>query len=191
MARGKLFVVSGPSGTGKGTIIEGALRRRPDILLSVSATTREPRQGERDGIDYRFISEARFRAMIEAGEFLEWAEVYGSLYGTPRAPVEEALGSGQDVLLELDIQGAIAVKDATPEAILVFVEPPSMEALAERLRARGTEDADAMARRIEAAYEEVKVGRRYDHLVVNDQVDKAVEEFVRILEGDHTQGRTN
>ena len=190
-SRGRLFVVSGPSGAGKGTIIRAALERRPDILFSISATTRGPRPGERDGVDYHFISEARFRAMIEAGEFLEWAEVYGALYGTPRAPVEEALEQGQDVLLELDIQGAIAVKDAIPEAVLVFVEPPSMEALADRLRARGTEDADALARRIEAAYEEVKTGRRYDHIIVNDQVEKAVGEFLRILEGHDIEGRTD
>jgi guanylate kinase len=190
-SRGRLFVVSGPSGAGKGTIIRAALERRPDILFSISATTRGPRPGERDGVDYHFIPEARFRAMIEAGEFLEWAEVYGALYGTPRAPVEEALEQGRDVLLELDIQGAIAVKDAIPEALLVFVEPPSMEALADRLRARGTEDADALARRIEAAYEEVKTGRRYDHIIVNDQVEKAVGEFLRILEGHDIEGRTD
>jgi guanylate kinase len=189
MTRARLYVVSGPSGAGKGTIIRAALGRRSDILFSISATTRDPRRGERDGVDYHFISEARFRDMIEAGEFLEWAEVYGALYGTPRAPVEEALEQGRDVLLELDIQGAIAVKDAIPEAVLVFVEPPSMEALADRLRARGTEDADALARRIKAAYEEVKIGRRYDHIVVNDQVETAVEEFLRILEDDLTEGR--
>jgi guanylate kinase len=185
----RLFVVSGPSGAGKGTIIRAALERGPDILFSISATTRNPRHGERDGADYHFISEARFLAMIESGEFLEWAQVYGALYGTPRAPVQEALEGGRDVLLELDIQGAIAVKDEIPEAVLVFVEPPSMEALADRLRARGTEDADAMARRIEAAYEEVKTGRRYDHIIVNDQVEKAVEEFLRILEGHDEEGR--
>jgi guanylate kinase len=181
--RGQLFVVSGPSGAGKGTIIRDALQRRPDVVLSVSATTRAPRPGERGGDHYDFVSEERFRSMIEAGEFLEWAEIYGKhLSGTPRVPVEEALAAGRDVILELDIQGAAAIKQAIPEAVLVFVEPPSMKVLADRLRARGTEDSEALARRMEAGYEEVKARRNYDHIVVNEQLEAAVDDFLRILE---------
>jgi guanylate kinase len=149
----------------------------------VSATTRAPRPGERAGDHYDFVSEDRFRAMIEAGEFLEWAEIYGRhLSGTPRAPVEEALAAGRDVILELDIQGAAAIKQAIPEAVLVFVEPPSMEVLADRLRARGTEDPEALARRMEVGYEEVKARRNYDHMIVNEQLEAAVGDFLRILD---------
>lgn len=188
---GRLVVVSGPSGAGKGTIISTVLGRRPDLVLSVSATTRAPRAGERDGVHYHFISEAEFRRMIAAGEFLEWAEVFGSLYGTPLAPVRAALDAGRDVLLELDIQGAVAVKDAVPGAVLVFIEPPSMKDLSVRLRGRGTEDPESRARRIEAGYEEVKVGRTYDHIIVNDRLETAVEDFLRILDGVDTNGRTD
>ena len=181
---GRLVVVSGPSGAGKGTIIRTALDRRPDLVLSVSATTRAPRADEQDGLHYHFISRAEFRRMVAAGEFLEWAEVYGELYGTPLAPVRAALDAGRDVLLELDIQGAVQVKEAVPEAVLVFIETPSMKDLSERLRERGTEDPETRARRIEAGYEEVKVGRTYDHIIVNDRLETAVEDFLRILDGD-------
>jgi guanylate kinase len=186
---GRLVVVSGPSGAGKGTIISTALERRPDLVLSVSATTRAPRASEQDGVHYHFISQAEFRRMVAAGEFLEWAEVYGALYGTPLAPVRAALGAGRDVLLELDIQGAVQVKEAEPEAVLVFIEPPSMEDLSERLRERGTEDPESRARRIEAGHEEVKVGRTYDHIIVNDRLEEAVEDFLRILDDRKTNGR--
>jgi guanylate kinase len=158
------------------------LRRRPDMVLSVSATTRPARPGERHGIDYYFIGEPAFLALRDRGELLESATVYGNLYGTPRGPVEEALAAGRDVILEIDIQGAESVKRSMPEAVLVFVEPPSFGDLVTRLRGRGTEDSEAMARRVEAAYEEMKVKQLYDHIVVNDEIDRAVEAFIRILE---------
>lgn len=183
MGPGRLFVVSGPSGAGKGSVIRDVLRRRPDVVLSVSATTRPARQGEREGIAYRFISEAQFAAMRDRGEFLEWAEVYGHHYGTPRAPVEIALSSGRDVICELDIQGAMSVKKAMPRAVLVFIEPPSLDDLLLRLRGRGTEDPESISKRVMAAYDEVKNKGLYDHIIVNDEVEQAADELTRILDG--------
>ena len=176
-------MVSGPSGAGKGTLIAAALKRRPDIVLTVSATTRPARAGERDGVDYNFITISDFLALRDRGAFLESAKVYGNYYGTLRAQVDEALALGRDVIVEVDIQGAESIKRSMPEAVLVFVEPPSFEDLASRLRGRGTEQAEDLGRRIEAAYEEVKVKGTYDHIVVNDDLDRAVEDFLRILEG--------
>jgi guanylate kinase len=177
-----LFVVSGPSGAGKGTVVREVLRRDPGLVLSVSATTRPIRPGERQGVDYHFISVPEFIGMRDRGELLESAHVYGNHYGTPRAPVESALAAGRSVIAELDIQGAQAVKRAKPEAILVFIEPPSLDDLFGRLRGRGTEDAESLARRLRAAYDELKVKGVYDHIVVNDEVARAVDELVRIID---------
>ena len=138
-----LFVVSGPSGAGKGTVVRELLSGSPDLVLSVSATTRPVRPAERQGIDYHFVSVPEFIGMRDRGEFLESAEVYGNHYGTPRGPVEAALAAGRSVIAELDIQGAQAVKRAKPEAILIFIEPPSLDDLFGRLRGRGTEDAES------------------------------------------------
>ncbi|MDQ3983127.1 MAG: guanylate kinase [Actinomycetota bacterium] len=162
--------------------MKGVLRRRPEIVLSTSATTRPARPGERSGVDYHFIREAEFLGMRDRGEFLESAEVYGNYYGTPRRPVEAALAVGKDVLCELDIQGAQAIKRAEPHAILIFIEPPSLDDLKVRLRGRGTEDHDTVAQRLRAAYDEVKVKGIYDHIVVNDEVERAVEEVLRIMD---------
>ncbi len=180
--KGRLFVFSGPSGAGKGTLVKSLLDRHPDIVLSVSATTRPARPGERNGIDYHFIPQRTFLEMRDRGEFLESAEVYGNYYGTPRAPVEGALRAGRDVILELDIQGALAVKRAEPAAILIFVEPPSLDELFSRLRGRATEDPDALRRRVQAAYYEVKEKGAYDHIVVNDRIEDAVDQVIRILD---------
>lgn len=163
-------------------MVREVLDRRPDIFLSISATTRPIRRAERHGVDYDFISREEFVGMRERGEFLESAEVYGNLYGTPRLPVEAALARGTDVICELDIQGAAAVKRVRPDATLVFIEPPSLEELQLRLRNRGTEDADTMSRRVNAAYEEIKAKGLYDHIVVNDDVHRAADELLRILE---------
>ena len=173
--------MSGPSGAGKGTVLRAALARRPDIFLSVSATTRPARAGERNGIDYHFVSDDEFARMREQGEFLEWARVFDNLYGTPRTPIDESLADGRDVIAELDIQGAMMVKRARPEAVLVFIEPPSLEELAPRLRGRGTEDPGARSRRLEGAYEEIKKKESYDHVIVNDDLDEAVANLLRIL----------
>lgn len=177
-----LFVVSGPSGAGKGTVVRKALQRRPDILVSVSVTTRPIRPGERDGLDYHFISRSEFVAMRDRGELLESAEVFGHFYGTPRTPIEDALAAERPVIAELDIQGAASVKRALPDAVLIFIEAPSLEDLYLRLRGRGTEDPEALSRRVRAAYEEVKAKGLYDHIIVNDEVGRAAEELLRILE---------
>lgn len=177
-----MFVISGPSGAGKGTVVGAILKQRPDILLSVSATTRPMRRGERNGIDYNFVPEREFLAGRDRGDFLETAEVYGHLYGTPRGPVESALNAGRDVICELDIQGALSVKRSNPDAVLIFIEPSSLDELSSRLRGRGTEDPDTMRKRVRAAYDEVKNAGLYDHIVINDKLDDAVAEVLRILE---------
>jgi guanylate kinase len=187
--RGRLFVVSGPSGAGKSTVIRGVLDRKPDVTLSVSATTRPARRGERAGIDYLFVSREEFLARRDRGEFLETAEVYGNFYGTPREPVERALQAGRDVLLEIDIQGAVSVKRALPDAVLIFIEPPDLSALSERLRGRGTEDPESLNKRMRYWYDELKAKGIYDHVIVNDHVGEAVESLLRILGAqDHKKG---
>ena len=163
-------------------MVREVLKRRPDVFLSISATTRPVRPGERHGVDYQFMPVEEFVGMRERGEFLESAGVYGNYYGTPRIPVEEAIAAGRDVICELDIQGAASVKRSKPEAILVFIEPPSLDELFRRLRGRGTEDPEAMRTRVKAAYEEVKAKGLYDHIVINDDLARATDEVLRILE---------
>jgi guanylate kinase len=168
---------------GKGTVVRRLLEARPDLAFSVSLTTRAARPGEVDGRDYRFVSDAEFDRMIETDGFLEWAEVFGERYGTPAELVDAARAAGRDVLLELDVQGARAVRERVPDAILVFLRPPSEEELARRLRARGTEEGPALERRLAEARREMAEASWFDRVVVNDRVEEAVAEVLAIIEG--------
>lgn len=179
--KGLLIVVSGPSGAGKGTICSAYLERNPHAILSVSVTTRKPRVGEKEGVNYFFRDKETFLKMVENGEFLEYAEVYGNYYGTPKKFVEEELAAGRDVILEIDIQGALQVKERFPEAVFVFIIPPSMEELKRRIVKRGTEDAETIYRRFQSAYEELNYISRYNYVIINDTVDSAVAKLEAIV----------
>jgi guanylate kinase len=175
-------VIAGPSGVGKGTLVHRLLAAHPEIRLSVSVTTRPPRPSERDGIDYRFVSDPEFDRLIEGGELLEWAEIVGHRSGTPAGPVEEALASGNDVLLEIDVKGAFQVRERVPDAFLIFLEPPTLDELERRLRSRGTEDEARLARRLETAAWELQQQEAFDHVVVNDELERATAEVEAILQ---------
>ena len=178
-AKGVLLVLSGPSGVGKGTVCKALLARNPEVKLSVSATTRAPRPGEVEGVSYFFKTREEFERMIAAGEFLEYMDVFGTnYYGTPRAYVEQQLFAGDDVLLEID------VKRIFPEAVLVFIAPPSMETLKKRLVGRGTETEEAVKRRTQEAFAEMKLMPKYDYAVVNDVLEEAVRSVETILEAE-------
>ena len=182
MRQGNLFVISGPSGAGKGTLVSRLMAAVDDAWLSVSATTRAPREGEVNGIQYYFVSFEEFERMIDAGEFLEWARFSGNYYGTPRASVRKHMAQGEQVILEIEIQGARQVKAQLPEAHLVFIEPPSLEELEKRLRGRGTESEDAIIRRLETARVELSGKMEYDMRLVNDDLDTASEELIAYVE---------
>jgi guanylate kinase len=177
------LVLSAPSGAGKTTIARRLRERRGDVVFSVSATTRAPRPDERDGTDYHFVSEPEFRRMIGAGELIEWAEVHGNLYGTPRRNVDEARAAGRFLLLDIDVQGAAQIRRAVPEAVLVFVLPPSGDELAERLTGRGSEDDARVQKRLRNACSEVRAATAFHHVVVNDRLDDAVTDVEHVLEG--------
>jgi len=170
---GALFVVSGASGTGKTTLLRAALDRVPGLEFSVSATTRAPRRGERDGVDYHFVTADAFREMQRAGELLEHAEVYGTLYGTPRAPVLQALHEGRSIVLDIDVQGAGQVRTVYPQAVSIFVLPPRIEVIRERLVGRGTDGPEVVERRIRDATEQIARCGEYDYLVMNDVLETA------------------
>jgi guanylate kinase len=181
--RGRLIVIAGPSGVGKGTVVRRLLARDPEgLVLSVSATTRPARPGEVPGTDYAFVTDAEFDRMIHDGELLEWAEIVGHRSGTPRAFVEGQLAAGRDVVLEIDVQGAAQVRDRVPDALLVFLLPPSFEELETRLRSRGTETEDRIRRRLHTAEWELQQSGWFDHVVVNDDVERAADEVAAIIE---------
>ena len=177
-------VLAAPSGAGKTTIARRLRERRSDVVFSVSATTRAPRPGERNGVDYDFVAEPEFRRMIAAGELIEWAEVHGEFYGTPLANVRAAEERGEHLLLDIDVQGAAQIREKVPEAVLVFILPPSGTVLVERLKARRTESAEALRRRLRNAEEEIRRAGEFHHVVVNDELDRAVEDLEKILRGE-------
>lgn len=182
---GLLLVISGPSGVGKGTLVKALMERHEQIRMSVSATTRAPRPGEIEGVHYFFKTEDEFKAMVERGEFLEYIHVFGSkYYGTPRSFVEEQLKSGCDVILEIDVQGAMKVKQAFPEAVLIFITAPSMGEIKSRLIGRGTETMEQVEKRFATAFEEVKMIPEYDYVVINDVIDVAVHHLEAIMEAE-------
>jgi guanylate kinase len=183
--RGRLIVLAGPSGVGKSSVVGGLREALPALYFSVSATTRAPRPGEVDGRDYRFVGPAGFGELIARGELLEWAEIHGGLQrsGTPRQPVEQALAAGRPVLVEVDLQGARAVKAAMPESVTVFLAPPTVDELARRLRERGTETEAQFARRLQTAQEEMASRHEFDVVVVNDDVRDVVARLVQLAVG--------
>ena len=177
----RLFVISGPSGAGKGTLLAELRKQRPDLGLTVSATTRSPRPGEVDGTSYYFLSDEEFRRRIAAGEFVEWAEVHGHLYGTLVSEVKRLLAKGHSLVLEIDVQGALNVRKVYPDAVLVFIEPPSLQVLEERLRGRGTEDEASIELRLKNARHEMELADQYDVRIVNDTVDRAAQELGSVM----------
>ena len=179
--KGRLFVVTGPSGVGKGTLIKELLRRVPGLELSVSATTRRPREGEQDGVDYHFLAEEEFDRRLAEGDFMEHAAYSGHRYGTLVSEVEPRLEDGVGVVLEIEVQGARQVRARMPEAVLVFVAPPSPEALRERLEGRGTDAPEQIEQRLQVAGEELAAQPEFRHVIVNDEVDKAAQELSALV----------
>lgn len=179
--QGVLIVLSGPSGTGKGTICKELLRSHPNLHYSVSATTRTPREGEANGVNYWFIAKDRFQEMVDNDQLLEWAEVYGNFYGTPRRYVQEQLDCGKDVVLEIDIQGAMQIKEKFPQGVFIYIVPPSLEELADRIYKRGTDSLETIKKRLSCASTELASAYNYHYVVINDSVEAAVDKVSAIL----------
>lgn len=178
---GNLIVLSGPSGVGKGTVLKALLKKYDNICYSISATTRPPREDEKDGVDYFFMDEDKFKTWIKEDKFIEWAKVHNNYYGTPRSYVQETLASGKDVILEIDIQGAKQVKERCEDGIFIFLAPPSLEELENRIYNRGTEGEDDIQVRLKNAKKELQEIENYDYLVVNDIVKEAVERLKSVI----------
>jgi guanylate kinase len=187
--RGQLFVVSAPSGTGKTTLVERLVQTVPNLMLSRSFTSRAPRAGEQDGVDYNFISRERFETMKEAGEFLEHADVFGNYYGTSATATESALASGRDLVLVIDVQGARQVRSRASAAVGIFVLPPSFEVLEDRLRRRSKDSDEQINRRLAVARSEVDAVADYDYVVVNDEVEPAVQRLKAVVEAERARLR--
>ena len=179
--KGLLLVVSGPSGAGKGTICKALLNKNDKIKLSVSATTRKPRNGEVHGVNYFFIEKEEFTTMIENGEFLEYAQIYDNFYGTPKSAIIECLEKGQDVILEIEMQGAKQIKEVYPEGVFIFVLPPSLEELKSRIVGRGTETQEEIEKRFSCAFEEINQIVNYDYFIVNEDIEKSVNDVEAII----------
>jgi len=179
--RGVLIVISGPSGAGKGTICKEILEKNNNIYLSVSATTRKPRQGEVDGVNYYFLTEEDFKNKVESNGFIEYAKVHGNYYGTPKVNVEKMLDEGKDVILEIDIQGALKVKENFTEGVFIFILPPSMDELKRRIIKRGSETEESLMTRFKNAYQEINYVSKYNYAVVNDTLEIAVSKVESII----------
>ena len=187
---GKIFVISGPSGVGKGTIVEQVLKKTKNIYLSISATTREKREGEKEGINYFFKTKEKFKEMIESGDFLEWAEFAGNFYGTPKFFVNNYISCSKDVLLEIEVQGAKQIKQKCPESILIFIAPPSFEILEERLIKRQTEAIEKVKLRLKKAKQEMKEVSTFHYLVINDEINDAVSNVLSIIKAERCKIKT-
>ena len=185
MSKGRSFIISGPSGVGKSTVLKGLMEKRKNLYFSVSATTRQPRPGEEDGVHYHFLTMDTFREWIAQDEFLEHAEFVGNCYGTPKKYVYEAMDRGQDVILDIEVQGAMQVAEKMPEVVRIFVAPPSWSELERRLTARGTDTPEKIQGRLARAKEEVKLAGTYDYFVINDSVEHAVSELDAIMTAEH------
>ena len=179
---GKLVIISAPSGTGKGTVINELLKQRPDFVFSVSSTTRKPRPGEVDGVAYHFITKKRFKEMSDKNEFLEYAEYVGEFYGTPAKPVDDCINSGLTILLDVEVQGAKQVMLKKPDALSIFITPPDMLELENRLRGRGTDSEDKLAARLKRAQVELEEKSNYNYIVVNDDASRAANEILLIID---------
>jgi guanylate kinase len=186
---GFLLVVSGPSGVGKGTLVERLAGARAECIFSISSTTRPRRSGEEDGVQYEFLSKQEFERRRSAGFFLEWAEVHGHLYGTPAKSVDQEVRAGRVVLLDIDVQGGASVRRARPDAVTVFVYPPSMEVLRQRLQTRNTEHPEVVELRLKNAPQEMAQYREYDYVIINDDLDQAVSRLVAILDSERARVR--
>ena len=185
MSKGRSFIISGPSGVGKSTVLSGLMEKRKNLYFSVSATTRQPRPGEEDGVHYHFLTMDTFREWIAQDEFLEHAEFVGNCYGTPKKYVYEAMDRGQDVILDIEVQGAMQVAEKMPEVVRIFIAPPSWSELERRLTARGTDTPEKIQGRLARAKEEVKLAGTYDYFVINDSVEHAVFELDAIMTAEH------
>ena len=183
--KGKTFIISGPSGVGKSTVLNALMQKRSNLYFSVSATTRQPREGEKNGQHYHFIDAETFRDMLGRDEFLEHAEYVGNFYGTPKRYVDEAMERGQDVILDIEIQGAMQICEKRPETVRIFIAPPSWKELERRLTARGTDTPEKVQKRLLRAKVEMNSASSYDYFVINDSVDRAVEELDAILCAEH------
>lgn len=179
--KGLAIVISGPSGAGKGTICKELVKRNKNISISVSATTRKPRKNEVEGKNYYFYSEEEFNEKIKENDFLEFAKVYGNYYGTPKSKVIEEIENGKDVILEIDIQGALQIKESYPKGVFIFIMPPSMEELRNRITSRGTDSREVILERMECAYNELNYAFKYDYVIINDDLDEAVKIVDSIL----------